>query len=120
MTRFAIIGLVGVREIAVGRTSRMARGKGKAPAKQGSLRAAGLLPTLKNAREAIGLNAHVPGDFWDGCSAADKKKVYVCAIREYEAVHKFSGPEPTSWARLGHPGTGQGLRPQHVHCWAIA
>ena len=36
----------------------MARGKGKAPAKQSSLRAAGLLPTLKKPAEAIGLVIH--------------------------------------------------------------
>ena len=34
----------------------MARGKGKAPAKQSSLRAAGLLPTLKKPAEAVGLH----------------------------------------------------------------
>ena len=47
----------------------MARGKGKAPAKQSSLRAAGLLPTLKKPAEAIGLVVHTPGEFWEGCAA---------------------------------------------------
>ena len=56
--------------------SQMARGKGKT--KQSSLQTAGLLPTLKKPREAIGCNLHVPGEFWVGCAAADKKKIYVC------------------------------------------
>ena len=59
----------------------MARGKGKAPAKQSSLRAAGLLPTLKKPAEAIGLVIHTPGELWEGCAAADRKKLYKCNTR---------------------------------------
>ena len=43
----------------------MARGKGKGKGSQGSLRMAGLLPTLKKPREAIGLNANGTRTFFD-------------------------------------------------------
>jgi hypothetical protein len=38
-------------------------------------------PSLKKPAEAIGLNLNVPGAYWDGCAAADKKKIYVCTVR---------------------------------------
>jgi hypothetical protein len=79
-------------------------------AKQSSLRSAGLLPTLKKPAEAIGLTCHTPGDFWDGCPAADKKKLYSCNVRTFEAVHKFPGSRPPSSAfevqEMGEHGTG--------------
>ena len=88
----------------------MAHGKGKAPAKQGSLRAAGLLPTLKKPAEAVGMYAHIPGDFWEKCPAADKKKIYASLVRTFEAVHKFAGGQPPSAAfecqEMGEEGTG--------------
>jgi hypothetical protein len=79
-------------------------------AKQSSLRSAGLLPTLKKPAEAIGFTCHTPGDFWDGCPAADKKKLYSCNVRTFEAVHKFPGSRPPSSAfevqEMGEHGTG--------------
>ena len=53
--------------------------KGKASAKQSSLRAAGVLPTLKKPAEAVGLTCHVPGKFWDGYPA-DKTKTFICTV----------------------------------------
>ena len=88
----------------------MARGKGKAPAKQSSLRAAGLLPTLKKPAEAIGLVVHTPGEFWEGCAAADRKKLFKCNVRLFEAVHKWPGSRPPGAAfevqEMGELGTG--------------
>ena len=88
----------------------MARGKGKAPAKQSTLRAAGVLPTLKKPAEAIGLACLLPGKFWDGCPAADKAKKFRCIVREFEAVHKFPGSQPVSAAfevqEMGEAGEG--------------
>jgi hypothetical protein len=56
------------------------------------------LPSLKKPAEAIGLNMNVPGAYWDGCAAADKKKIYVCAVRQFDALHKFAGGQPPSAA----------------------
>ena len=89
---------------------RMPRGKGKATAKQPSLRAAGLVPTLKKPAEAIGLACNVPGKYWDGCPAADKAKKFKCTVREFEAVHKFPGSKPPQAAfevqEMGEAGDG--------------
>ena len=74
----------------------MARGKGKT--KQSSLQAAGMLPSLKKPTEAIGLNLHVPGAYWEGCAAADKKKIFMCTVRQFDALHKFAGGQPPSAA----------------------
>ena len=52
---------------------------------------AGLLPVLKKPLSAIGKDLHVPGAFWDNCPAADKGKIYVCNIREFNAVHRCPG-----------------------------
>ena len=86
----------------------MARGKGKA--KQNSLRAAGMLPMLKKPSEAVGHYLDVPGAFWDKCPAADKEKIYKCLVREFAALHKFSGGQPPSAAfevqEMGEKGTG--------------
>ena len=57
----------------------MARGKGKT--KQSSLRAAGLLPTLKKPAEVVGMAIHVPGSFWARCPAADKATAHRCPAR---------------------------------------
>ena len=88
----------------------MARGKGKA--KQNSLRAAGMLPMLKKPSEAVGHYLDVPGAFWDKCPAADKEKIYKCLVREFAALHKFSGGQPPSAAfevqEMGEKGTGSG------------
>ena len=53
-----------------------------------------MLPTLKKPSEAVGLTMHVPGAFWEKCPAADKSKVYICNIREFDALHKFAGGQP--------------------------
>ena len=87
----------------------MARGKGKAPAKQSSLRAAGLLPTLKKPAEAVGNVVHTPGAFWERCPAADKEKLFKCLVRAFEAVHKWPGSRPPGAAfevqEMGELGT---------------
>ena len=90
--------------------AEMARGKGKASAKQSSLRAAGLLPTLKKPAEAVGMAIHVPGSFWARCPAADKAKIFKCNVREFDALHKFPGGQPPQAAfevqEMGEKGDG--------------
>ena len=90
--------------------AEMARGKGKACAKQSSLRAAGLLPTLKKPAEAVGMAIHVPGSFWARCPAADKAKIFKCNVREFSALHKFPGGQPPQAAfevqEMGEKGDG--------------
>ena len=48
--------------------------KGKAvKGKQASLARAGLYPVLAKTAHAVGKYCSVPGSFWVGCPAADKK-----------------------------------------------
>ena len=86
----------------------MARGKGKAS--QRSLKSAGMLPLLKKPAEAVGLYLHVPGAYWDKCPAADKEQVFKCAVRAFDALHKFPGGQAPSAAfevqEVGQTGTG--------------
>ena len=89
---------------------QMARGKGKKAAVQSTLRIAGILPTLKKPSEAVGRKAHVPGSYWEKCAAADKDKKYVCIVREFDALHRFTGGRAPGAAfelqEMGEDGQG--------------
>ena len=67
------------------------------------------LPLLAKPAVALGRDVHVPGDFWEGCPAADKKKLYKCTVIEFHAMKDF-GPSGKSAAyevkEMGEQGTG--------------
>ena len=82
------------------RTSTAASAKGKA-AKQTQLEQ---LPLLKKPIELIGTQIKVPGAYWAGrMSAEEKDTLYVCAVREYSALHTFAGGRQ---GRRGHRERG--------------
>ena len=66
-------------------------GKKKGTATQKSLADGRFYPFLKSTAVAIGKFISVPGNFWDGCPAADKEKKFKCIVVEFVAVHDFSG-----------------------------
>ena len=65
----------------------MAKGKGK----QVPLAASGLFPVLAKTAHAIGKYCLVPGSFWMGCPAADKKKLFQCIVTEFDPIHTLHG-----------------------------
>ena len=50
-----------------------------------------ILPTIKHPSTTIGLNCKVLGSFWDNVAEADKEKQYICAIRHFDALHRWAG-----------------------------
>jgi hypothetical protein len=69
-----------------------------------------LLERHCKASRGTGHFMHVPGEFWERCAAADKKKIYKCLVREFEGLHKFAGGVPPSAAfevqEMGETGDG--------------
>ena len=59
--------------------------KKRAPARSTKLTEHNLCPLLNKTATAIGKFCDVPGDHWDGCANADKKKIYKCTVLEFEA-----------------------------------
>jgi len=50
-----------------------------------------VLPTLKRpSSDAVGEEIYVLGSHWVHCARGDLKKVYVCIVRAYEAVHDWT------------------------------
>ena len=79
----------------------MARGRGgtKPKSVQKSLEQSGQLPTLKKPAETVGKTIKIPGEHWGAnCPSADKKKLFLCTIKDFTLLHTFSPTEK------GHKG----------------
>ena len=68
------------------------------------------LPVLKKPLEQIGKQLGVPGKYWKGRMTADEKEtIYLCAIREFSALHSFvDGTKGQGFQlqEMGKDGTG--------------
>jgi hypothetical protein len=90
----------------------MARGRGgtKPKSVQKSLEQSGQLPTLKKPAETVGKTIKIPGEHWGAnCPSADKKKLFLCTIKDFTLLHTFSPTEKGPAMQLIDMGTdGQG------------
>ena len=89
---------------------RKAKGIGAAAktAKQSHLEQ--MLPLLKKPLEVVGEAIKVPGAFWEGSMTEDEKKeLYICNVRDFSALHTFTGGmkgQGFELQEMGKTGTG--------------
>ncbi len=89
------------------------KGKPKPRGKQTTLGDIGVQrwPLLSKPASAVGKEIKVPGKYWGAaCPASDAEQMFVCAIVDYLALHKWPGAEAPSEAikltEMGVDGTG--------------
>jgi len=70
------------------------RQKRKSVGSSSTLFNAGMMPLLRKAADAVGKNIDVPGKLWGNCPAADKNKLFNCAVLEYAPMHKWEEAMP--------------------------
>lgn len=68
------------------------RGRGRATVREAPLSES--LPPIKKPSALFGLQLGVPGSYWQGRMSTDERNtIYLCTVREFDAVHRWSAEE---------------------------